>query len=251
MRLRLWPFRRSRNNHQQPLGPHPASNLITTYGVGPDFFVKHHALRALCGVLMDGHSQCLEPGHPFCSGFKVESHHQMTMTLIGEVACEKNEDDDSFLVAIYLSKAVSQMTASNEPVAQMDYIMSLNFAGPVPDRKMVVRLLPNGDYLAYYGPILDPVPGDYSTGHLDWDKSVILYGDPEPAHAQFTYWPSGVTEGQQVVPQFKCLMENGQWWVADVDPERQFGRQVAGLEVADNPEHLSREISVYHASKDA
>lgn len=265
MPFRIWPFSR---NERRPNSSDPGLNLAATSGSGPDVHaysnppivpfpddvaelpqVKRHALRALCGALMDGHSQCYVPGHPFCSGWMADP--QRTGTLIAEVACQKDLDDDSYLVAIYLTRAISRIPDTDGPVAQMDYIMSLDFAGPVPDRKMVVQLLSNGHYLAEYGPILNPVERDYSTGRLDREHSVLLYCDPEPAHAQFTYWPSGVTDGQVVVPRFKCLMENGQWWIADVDDDRQFGQQVAGLEVADNPEHLTREISVSRAPGDA
>lgn len=265
MPFRLWPFSRNKSG---PTNPQLDRNLASTLDSRPCVHaytnppivpfpddvaelpqLKHHALRALCGALMDGHSQCYVPGHPFCSGWIADPRR--TGTLIAEVACQKDLDDDSYLVAIYLTRAISRMPATDEPVAQMDYVMSLDFADTVPDRKMVVQLLANGHYLADYGPILNPVERDYSTGRLDREHSVLLYCDPEPTHAQFTYWPSGVTEGQVVVPQFKCLMENGQWWIADVDHDRKCGQQVAGLEVADNPEHLTREITVYHAPKDS
>lgn len=171
------------------------------------------------------------------------------MTLIAEVACQKNDDDGSFLIAIYLTKAISQMPEVDEPVAQMDYVMSFGFAGQAPDRKLVIQPLAAGDYVAHYGPILDPVQGDYSTGRLDWDNSQLLYCDPEPAHGQYMYWDSGVTEGQTVMPRYHCLMENGQWWIADVDAERGFGQQVAGLGMVDNPEHLTRNLPIRYNPK--
>ena len=65
-----------------------------------------------------------------------------------------------------------------------------------------------------------------------------LYLNPEPEHAKWEYYESGVTEGQRVVPEFHCLMLRGEWWVVDVDRERGMYQQVAGLEFADSPSHV-------------
>ena len=63
--------------------------------------------------------------------------------------------------------------------------------------------------------------------------------DPEPAHAKWEYYKSKITEGQRVVPEFHCFMLRGEWWVVDIDKERQMYQQVAALEFADNPDHQS------------
>ncbi len=250
---RFWPFQnRSTTTRGYPIvGVEPHTSLgsdiyVTTFPPVVRFpndvselpNLKAHALRALCGAMMDRHTDC-ELGHPFC--FDLEKVPG-TITLIAEVACQVIDGDGSFLVAIYLSQAVSRLPESAEPFAPMDYIVCLDFSGPLPDRKMVVHLLANGDYLAQYGPILNPVPKDHSSGRLDWDNSVSLYCDPEPSHSTFTYWPSGLSEGQQVVPQFKCLMLRGEWWIVDYDGDKGGGQQVAGLEVTDNPIHLTRKL---------
>ena len=88
------------------------------------------------------------------------------------------------------------------------------------------------------GSLANPVEADYSSGRLD--RSVpteLLRLDSQPSHAKWEYFDSQVTKGQAVVPEFHCLMLRSEWWVVDVDRERQMYQQVAALEFADSPNH--------------
>ena len=250
---RLWPFRRNPNR----LPRTPSRNLVASYTTEgwPDVVsaeyatpipfprsvselpnLKHHALRALCGAMMDRDSGCLLD-HPFC--FPLEHAAANIVTLIAEVACLQNGPED-YVVGIYMSRAVARMPESEDLWDPQDYALSLDYAGTVPDRMMAVRLLPGGNYFAHYGANYDPVPGEYSTGTIDHANWTTLFCDPEPARAKHTYWPNEITEGQQIVPQFKCLMLRGEWWIFDCDMERGIAQQVAALEVADNSDHILR-----------
>ena len=119
-------------------------------------------------------------------------------------------------------------------------------AQATPHRKLVVFPPVGGVYEAMYGPILNPVEGDYSTGSADPESSRPLRGNPEPKHCRWRYWESELDKGDWLVPRFHCLQVSGEWWVVEMDRGRGLFQQVAGLEFADNPEHNSG----IHAQKD-
>ena len=108
----------------------------------------------------------------------------------------------------------------------------------VPNIKVVINLVSDGTNRGELGSLANPVEADYSSGRLD--RSVpteLLRLDSQPSHAKWEYFDSQVTKGQAVVPEFHCLMLRSEWWVVDVDRERQMYQQVAALEFADSPNH--------------
>ena len=225
-------------------------------------YVKWHGLRALCGLLMDRHSAC----HvcPFCGVHDPNDEADLTQVIV-QAICQQDMNTGAPVVALYFSKAM--MPEPGEPESapsrrvrrwsetlrprrkeptpeppEIDVVSgwggTVTFAEDVPSRKAVVALLDNGRYYAEYGPIANPTRGDHSTGALDrtaW--TLAYYCDPEPTYAQWRYWDSHITEGQEVVPEFLCLRLRGEWWILDRDRQRRMVQQVAALTVADNPDH--------------
>ena len=102
----------------------------------------------------------------------------------------------------------------------MKFIIRMTPTQPAPNRKLVVYPPEGGTHQAMYGPILNPVEGDYSTGSIDPDNGRPLNCNPD-----------------SLVPRFHCLQVFGEWWVVDVDRTRGLAQQVAALDFADNPEH--------------
>ena len=205
-----------------------------------DFAVlRHHAIRALCGALMDRHTACKSP-HPFCGR---PGHHQSGddyIELIAEVipqgTMEKGIKPD--LIGIYLcpASAASHMS-TEEKWDTMEYIIRMVPTEPAPNRKLVVFPPQGGTYHAMYGPILNPVEGDYSTGSIDPDDARPINCNPEPRHCRWQYWESGLTKGDWLVPRFHCLQVFGEWWVVEVAGAHGMVQQVAALDFSDNPEH--------------
>ena len=230
--MKWWPFRKRANK-----GP-----LVVpfSHGIMELPALKYHAVRALCGMLMDRHTQCRSP-HPFC-GLKGHQKDGDTPIQLIANAIPQNTVDGT-IIALYLCKCKDGRTQSQstdtEPATPLDYAVRLTYDEKTPGRKIVVRLLDDGTYLAQYGRIANPVEGDYSTGQLDQEDVRTLHCNPEPAHARWQYWESSVTDGQVSVPEFHCLQVNGEWWIVDVERNRARVRyhQVAALEFADNPEH--------------
>lgn len=204
-----------------------------------DFTVlRHHAIRALCGALMERHTACRSP-HPFCGirGHQRDgdTHAMLIAEAIPQGAAGASTPD---LIGIYLTGATAAPAkegGGEEDI--MEYITRMNPAQPVPWRKLVVYPPESGTYPAVYGPILNPVDGNYSAGSIDPENARPLTCNPEPRHCRWRYWESDLTRGNRMVPRFHCLQVFGQWWVVDVDLRRGAFKQVAGFDVADNPEH--------------
>ena len=246
--MRLWPFGRQKDppqrQHQQP-GP---GDIIITAGplVVPftaDTFelpnAKRHGLRSLVGLLADRRSDCQLP-HPFCGPPPGPGEGHLSVVAFATSQEDGNTGDP--VMALYLCRAVpaDKYANTDSEVDPLEYTVLLRPRDDVPNSKVVVNLLSNGTYHGEIGDIANPVEGDYSTGRLD--RSIAnerLRLDPEPAHAKWEYYESQITDGQKVVPEFHCFMLRGEWWVVDVDRERQMYQQVAALEFADSPNHLS------------
>ena len=197
--------------------------------------LKYHGLRALCGALMDRHSECLSH-HPFCGP------QDPVIQLIAHVVQQWNPDLQEPVLGIYLCTAEGDGKFSNANPASteeelLEHILGLTYAGPVPTRKMVVSLLSDGTYVAQYGLVENPVEHNYWSGRADPDSVRTLYCDPEPSHARYLYHDNDISEGQDTIPEYHCLQANGTWWVVDVDRTRGIGAIVAGLESVDNPSH--------------
>lgn len=200
-------------------------------------YAKSHGLRALCGLLMDRHSACTIC--PFCGTNDDDDIYQ----LIVHVEMQTDAATEEPLLALYFCKAEYP---SEYPEANNieEWAARLTYTEAAPNRKVVVHLLETGAYYAEYGPIANPTEGDYSTGSLDREEwTLFFYCDSEPAYTRWQYWESQVTPEQRVVPEFRCLQTGGEWWVVDIDQERKMVQQVAAITVADNPDHLARQLN--------
>ena len=194
-------------------------------------YIKHHALRALCGLLMDRHSDCQVC--PFCGDS--DAMIQVIVRVEGQVDAVSKAP----VVALYFCKATEVVGDNMDPVR--DWAFRVGYAESTPFRKAVVNLLGDGSYFAEYGPIANPTEGDYSTGQLDRTAPTYSFRCvPEPTHTQWHYWESELTANQRTVPEFLCLRLRGEWWVIDRDIEESGVQQVAALTVADNPAHERR-----------
>ena len=233
--MKWWPFRKQGTHRPPERTVVPFSSDIEELPV-----LKRHALRALCAMLLDRHTAC-RSHHPFCGNI---TDGVPPIQLIAHSILQVGEDDGGFLIAIYLSRAQAEDVPEDSAglVDPMGYTANLKYADKTPFRKLVVQQTSDGTYVVQYGPILNPVEGDYSTGRIDQDNVRWLYWcDPEPAHTRWQYWESQLSAEQQVVPEFKCLMLRGEWWVVDSDRAKGLAQQVAALTVADNPNHNFRD----------
>ena len=125
-----------------------------------------------CGLLMDRHTACRSP-HPFC---RQPGHRQAgdtSMMLIAEAVPQRSDTSTSNLdlIGIYLCPATA-VVGSGEHGDVMDLIMRMTPSQPTPNRKIVVAPPQGGTYPVLYGPILNPVEGDYSTGSIDSDNAL-------------------------------------------------------------------------------
>ena len=223
----MWSFRKKPKKSQKAKFV-PFASMDLSYA-------KSHGLRALCGLLMDRHSACTIC--PFCG---IHGDNDI-LQLIVHVEMQSEATTGEPLLALYFCKGVypSESPAANNIE---EWAVRLTYAEAVPQRKAVVNLLDNGAYYAEYGPIANPTQGNYSTGALDREEwTLFFYCEPEPAYTRWQYWESQVTPGQRVVPEFRCLQTGGEWWVVDIDREREMLHHVAAIAVADNPDHLDRQ----------
>ncbi len=225
----MWPFRRNSATKQQPLQQGRVAVPFPPNIADPPV-LKHHALRALCSVFMSRHPSCRSP-HPFCGDISTT-----VVELIANVVRQVNENDGTPLLAIYLSKAVHPALPEGEQIHPLDAAISMNYAEGTPHRKLVVRPAADGTYFADYGPILNPVEGDYATGRIDRNAVRTLHCNPEPRHTKWQYWECELLN-EGIIPEFRCLMVRGEWWIVDADREQGLVQQVAALSVADDPEH--------------
>ena len=247
MAPRLWPFRRKPAEPQAATStalPTAGSLIITKLhafdGDLEDFVVlRRHAVRALCGMFMDRHSGCAGMGHPFCGPGGHRQNGDTPYRLIAQAIPQRDALGGGDLIGIYLCLATNPADGhEQQDIDIMEHIAQMTFAHPTPGRKLVVNPPENGVYHIRYGPVINPVEGDFSTGQIDPDSQILLRSDPEPAHCRWQYWESSLTEGNSLlVPTFHCLQVLGECWVVDVDRSRGMAQQVAALEFADNPEH--------------
>ncbi len=179
---------------------------------------------------MNRHSECRSP-HPFCGNV-----HAEPARLIAQPVNQVNPDGVPVL-AIYLSRATESIApADGEQIEPFNGAVSLRYIEKIPYRKMVVNLNADGTYTAYYGPILNPVEGNYATGSIDPDAARALLCDPKPQHARWEYWESKLSN-PEFYPEYRCLIVHGQCWVVEADLSQGLVQQVAGLEIIDHPDH--------------
>ena len=203
--------------------------------------LRHHALRALCGALMDRHTACRSP-HPFCAQQDPDRYMEFIAEAIPQGSNPTLNSPD--LIGIYLCPASASTHMNTEEKWDiMEYIIRMTPTEPAPNRKLVVYPPQGGTYRAMFGPILNPVEGDYSTGSIDPASARPFNCNPEPRHCSWKYWESSLNRGDWRVPRFHCLQVFGEWWIVEVDLRR-VGQdmhvryqQVAALDFADNPDH--------------
>ena len=254
--------RRTERKQEEPSLPQstviPASvstsaDIASFNGDLEDFTVlRHHATRALCGALMDRHTAC-KSAHPFCGPGHQRNGDTPQQLIVDVIPQGSTPTGGANRIGIYMCPASATPSGEeNEDIVK--YVVRLVPTQPVPNRKLVVFPPENGIYQAMYGPILNPVEGDYSTGSIDTENSRPLRCDPEPKHCRSQYWDSGLDKGDWLVPRFHCLQVFGAWWVVEVDQVRSVAQQVAALDFADNPDHNfgihMRQEAVYARAQD-
>ena len=234
------PWRKSKQDPTQGKAPTaaPVRSGSSFDGDLEDFTVlRHHAIRALSGVLMDRHSACKSP-HPFCGSPGHRRNGDDRIELIAEAIPQSaGMKDEADLIGIYLCHAQGYIQDGGETQDIMQYITSMMPSQLVPNRKLVVSAPENGIYPVNYGPNLNPVEGDYSTGSIDPENVRTFRSNPEPNHCRWQYWRSELDQGDWLVPRFHCLQVFGEWWIVEVDRVRGVAQQVAALDFADSPEH--------------
>ena len=219
---------------RQPQTPAP-DTMFPFGGDLEDFTVlRHHAVHALCGVLMDRHTDCRSP-HPFCGPGHWNNGDVPTRLIAQAVPQTSAQGQD--LIGIYLCPADGPVDSSGQQQDVVEFVTRLTYTRSTPDRKLVIFPPKDGVYPVQYGPIVNPVEGDYSTGQIDQSRQIPFRSDPEPSHCRWQYWDSHLTKGDWLIPTFHCLQVFGEWWVVDVDRTRNIAQQVAALDFADNPDH--------------
>ena len=199
--------------------------------------LRHHAVRALCGVLMDRHAACRSP-HPFCGIRGHQKTGEPAQQVIADAIPQRSPTSSgrADIIGIYLCR--SEASEGNEEEKDIwKFITQMVPADPVPHRKLVVSAPQDGTYPVYHGPILNSVKGDYSTGSIDPANARALNCNPEPRHCRWQYWESALAKGDWLVTRFHCLQVFGEWWIVELDLRHGLAQQFAALEFADNPEH--------------
>ena len=251
--MKLWPFQRQENEEDPDILPTPASTsstaeteseaaeTVTTIPFSGDIedtaTIKYHGARALGAFFMDRHSACREK-HPFCGPQGHYKNGETPAQLVAHVIPQMNESGDD-LIAIYLCKAEGSISSTGGGTLDpFEYTAWLNCIEPESRRKLVVQLQSDGSYRLHYGPVLNPVEDDHSTGRIDTSQSWYSSCNPEPPAVKWEYRDIGIADGKlRVVPSFRCLQVFGEWWVVDTDGERRAYQQIAAFDYADNPNH--------------
>ena len=199
--------------------------------------LRQHALRALCGFLMDRHSACRSP-HPFCATHGHQKIGEPQPQLIAEAIPQRSprSSGPADIIGIYLSQA-SAAEGNKEETDIWKFVTHMVPADPVPNHKLVVSAPQDGTYQALFGPILNPTEGDYSTGSIDSANARQFNYSSEPRHCRWQYWESALPKGDWLVARFHCLQVFGEWWIVEMDWGGELVQQVAALEFTDNPEH--------------
>ena len=197
--------------------------------------LRDHALRALCGALMDRHTDC-EREHPFCGPGHQQDGDSPTQFLAQAVE-QRDGAVGGELIGIYLTPATAGSSKEGESI--VEYAARMSPTSDVPNRKLVVSPPDGGVYPALYGPIREASGGAYPTGRLDPAGNNIPFDCVyRPDHCRWQYWESELTGEGRVVPVFNCLQLFGQWWIVEGDAVSGVAQQVAALDFADNPNHI-------------
>ena len=202
---------------------------------------RYHALRILCGALMDRRSDCTYP-HPFCgpshqkegdTPYLMIVHAIPGIDVVGLAEC----------INLYFCRATP---SSLNGLVVDDYpcmAARLACADRVPIRKIIASVFLAGKYFAHCGPVLNGHPKDHFTGNLDTSQALICVCDPEPSHCQWEYWhtPPPVTPLWKgpALPTYLCIQVFGEWYIFDPDYRSTEPRFAARLQLADRPNHAA------------
>ena len=196
--------------------------------------LRRHALRALCGALMDRRSDC-QREHPFC-GPGHRQNGDNPIQLIAQAVAQRDAAQRTDLIGVYLTPASGEVDGSGQQDI-LEFILSMSPTSPTPTRKLVVSPRGEGDsYPALYGPIVEATGGGYPSGRIDPGDHIPVDCVPQPEYCRWEYFDSELA-GKRLVPTFHCLQVFGEWWVVEVDAARGQAQKVAALELAENPEH--------------
>ena len=180
--------------------------------------LRHHAVRALCGALLDRHTTCKSP-HPFCGSAHHRRNGDTPRELIAEAIPQGTDPTGGAnLIGIYLCPASAVMDGEGEHDV-MEYILRMAPTRPAPTFKLwstargwqIPRPLRTNTQPPYQG-LLD------RTARLRQQQTNQL--QPRPRHCRWRYWESNLAYGELPVPRYHCLQVFGQWWVVEVDRSR-------------------------------
>ncbi len=222
-----------------PQMPRQMAGAPVTFGNLNDFTVlRNHAARALCGALMDRHSECSRQ-HPLC-GPGHRQNGDVPTQLVARAVPQRSGVTGNDLIGIYLHPA--QAAVSDGGLEDIfEYAARLSPAQPTPTHKLVVAARSGGGkYPALMGPALDSTGGDVPDGRLDPGRYRTVDCDPSPDHCHWRYWESEMSPQGRTVPMFNCLQVFSQWQVMEIDPVSGAYQHVAALDLADSPRHGTR-----------
>jgi len=192
---------------------------------------------------MDRHGDC-RAEHPFCNQQGHRKNGDTPTLLIAEAVGQRgavSTPEYDNVIGIYLTRAMSAASNASGETDIVQYIARMVPLDPAPSRKIVVYPPKDSIYSVWYGGILNPVAGDYSTGRIDPAMQRFFTCDPEPSHCEWGYWESTVSAdvptGTWPVLRFHCLQIFGKWWIVEVNQNDGRTQMVATLDFADNPNH--------------
>ena len=213
-----------------------------TGGIAPAFsnledpaVLRRHSLRALCGALMDRHSDC-QRAHPFC-GPGHQQNGDTPRQFVAMAVQQRSGNTGAALIGVYLCPSTDSDPGNGQQEV-MDYLIRMVPTQAAPTHKLVVAARGASDvYPTLIGKVKDATGDENPGGMLDSGTHRTVRCTPTPGHCKWQYWDSEIELRPGMVPRFHCLQVFGQWWIAEVDQESGMAQQVAALDFADNPGH--------------
>ena len=203
---------------------------------------RYHALRILCGALMDRRALCPFP-HPFC-GPSHQEYGDIPIQLIAHANIGTDDTETMQFVDMFLCRATFTTSEGLEVDDYVDMASRLRCADEVPRNKILARpAIGGGIYPAGCGPLLKGSPADHFQGEMDISEGVAYLCDPEPGHCEWEYWhtPRPETLLWEGPPwaTYVCMQVFGEWYIFDPDYRLPEPRWAARLQLADSPNHFS------------
>ena len=207
---------------------------------------RYHALRILCGALMDRRSDCKYP-HPFCG----PSHQE-----VGDTPYLMIVHAIPGIDAVGLAECINLYLCRATPSSLKDLVVgdypglaaSLVCLDRVPIRKIIASGLINDTYLAHCGPVLNGRPKDHFTGNLDTSLALIYVCSPEPTHCKWEYThtppPDTPIWKGPATSTYLCIQAFGEWYVFDSDYRSPEPRFAARLQLADRSDHAPEALEI-------